>query len=104
MALIRGELHPVAAWRKARGLTQAELGSRAGVRGATVSDIEASKSSGRFDVMQLYGHAERAAQNEGEYDRQHEVDDHPVELEPEDVDVRFRVGDGDGLDGAVFRE
>ena len=46
MAIIRGELHPVAAWRKARGLTQAELGSRAGVRGATISDIEASKSAG----------------------------------------------------------
>ena len=52
MAILRGELHPVAAWRKARGLTQAELGSRAGVRGATISDIEASKSAGRFDVMQ----------------------------------------------------
>jgi len=51
MAIIRGELHPVAAWRKTRGLTQAELGSRAGVRGATISDIEASKSAGRFDVM-----------------------------------------------------
>jgi len=57
MALIRGELHPVAAWRKARGLTQAELGSRAGVRGATISDIEASKSAGRFDVMQRIAEA-----------------------------------------------
>lgn len=52
MAILRGDLHPVAAWRKARGLTQAELGARAGVRGATISDIEAGKSSGRFDVMQ----------------------------------------------------
>ncbi len=57
MAIIRGELHPVAAWRKARGLTQAELGSRAGVRGATISDIEASKSAGRFDVMQRIAEA-----------------------------------------------
>ena len=57
MAIMRGELHPVAAWRKARGLTQAELGSRAGVRGATISDIEASKSAGRFDVMQRIAEA-----------------------------------------------
>jgi transcriptional regulator with XRE-family HTH domain/antitoxin (DNA-binding transcriptional repressor) of toxin-antitoxin stability system len=52
MAILRGDLHPLAAWRKARGLTQAELGARAGVRGATISDIEAGKSAGRFDVMQ----------------------------------------------------
>ena len=57
IAIIRGELHPVASWREARGLTQAELGSRAGVRGATISDIEASKSAGRFDVMQRIAEA-----------------------------------------------
>ena len=59
MVVLRGELHPVAAWRKARGLTQAELGARAGVRGATISDIEAGKSAGRFDVMQRIAKALR---------------------------------------------
>ena len=52
LAVLRGELHPVAAWRKACGMTQAELGARADVRGATISDIESGKSAGRFDVMQ----------------------------------------------------
>lgn len=52
MAVIKGETHPVEAWRKARGLTQAQLAENTGVRPATISDIESDKSHGRFDVMQ----------------------------------------------------
>jgi DNA-binding XRE family transcriptional regulator len=52
MAVIKGETHPVEAWRKERGLTQAQLAGKTGVRPATISDIEADKSHGRFDVMQ----------------------------------------------------
>jgi len=52
MAVIKDEMHPVEAWRKARVLTQAQLAERAGVRPATISDIESGKSHGRFDVMQ----------------------------------------------------
>ena len=52
MAVIKGETHPVEAWRKARGLTQAQLAGKTGVRPATISDIESGKSHGRFDVMQ----------------------------------------------------
>ncbi len=52
MAVIKGEMHPVAAWRKTRALTQAQLAQKTGVRPATISDIESAKSHGRFDVMQ----------------------------------------------------
>ena len=52
MAVIEGEMHPVEAWRKERGLTQAQLAGKTGVRPATISDIESGKSQGRFDVMQ----------------------------------------------------
>jgi DNA-binding XRE family transcriptional regulator len=52
MAIIKGEMSPVEAWRKELGLTQAQLAQKAGVRPATISDIESAKSHGRFDVMQ----------------------------------------------------
>lgn len=52
VAVIKGEMHPVEAWRKERGLTQAQLAGKTGVRPATISDIESGKSQGRFDVMQ----------------------------------------------------
>ena len=44
-------LHPLTAWRKAAGLTQGELADRAGVRVATVSDIESSKIDPRLSTM-----------------------------------------------------
>lgn len=50
VAIARGELHPLAAWRKAAGLTQAELAEKAGVRTATVSDIERGADA-RLDTM-----------------------------------------------------
>lgn len=44
-------LHPLTAWRKALGLTQAELAEKAGVRVATVSDIESGKIDPRLSTM-----------------------------------------------------
>lgn len=61
MAVLRGELHPIAAWRKARDLTQRELGRQVGVRAATICDIEGGKSAGRFDVMQRIAEALRVS-------------------------------------------
>ncbi len=52
MAVIKGEMSPVEAWRKELGLTQAQLAEKADVRAATISDIESGKSRGRMDVMQ----------------------------------------------------
>ncbi len=46
-----GEIHPLAAWRKAVGLTQAELAARAGVRPASVSDIESRKIDPRLSTL-----------------------------------------------------
>ena len=46
-----GTLHPLAAWRKAVGLTQAELAARAGVRPASVSDIEGRKIDPRLSTL-----------------------------------------------------
>lgn len=48
---VLGGLHPLIAWRKAAGLTQRELAERAGVRPATVSDIEAGKIDPRVSTM-----------------------------------------------------
>ncbi len=57
MAMIKGEIHPVEAWRKELGLTQAQLAEKTGVRPATISDIESGKSRGRMDVMQRIAEA-----------------------------------------------
>jgi len=51
VAVIKGEMSPVEAWRRQAGLTQAELAGKAGVRPATISDIESGKSLGRVDVL-----------------------------------------------------
>lgn len=50
-AILDGTLHPLAAWRKTVGLTQAELAARAGVRTASVSDIESGKSDPRLSTL-----------------------------------------------------
>ncbi len=47
-ATLDGRLHPLAAWRKTVGLTQAQLAGKADVRMATISDIE----QGRIDPRQ----------------------------------------------------
>ena len=40
IAILKGELHPLIAWRKAGGLSQGQLAAKAGVPAETVSDIE----------------------------------------------------------------
>ncbi|MDY8109458.1 helix-turn-helix transcriptional regulator [Fulvimarina sp. 2208YS6-2-32] len=46
-----GTLHPLAAWRKSVGWTQAELAAKAGIRAASVSDIEARKIDPRLSTL-----------------------------------------------------
>ena len=46
-----GTLHPLAAWRKSVGGTQAELAAKAGVRAASVSDIESRKIDPRLSTL-----------------------------------------------------
>ncbi|MDO5658308.1 MAG: helix-turn-helix transcriptional regulator [Paracoccus sp. (in: a-proteobacteria)] len=57
VAIERGEIHPLAAWRKAAGLTQTELADRAGLRTATVSDIESGKIDPRLSSMKALAEA-----------------------------------------------
>ncbi|HEX2017626.1 MAG TPA: helix-turn-helix transcriptional regulator [Aurantimonas sp.] len=45
------KLHPLAAWRKSVGMTQAELAAKAGVRAASVSDIESRKIDPRLSTL-----------------------------------------------------
>lgn len=46
-------LHPLAAWRKSVGMTQAELAAKAGVRAASVSDIESRKIDPRLSTLKV---------------------------------------------------
>ncbi|MBC8131091.1 MAG: helix-turn-helix transcriptional regulator [Rhizobiaceae bacterium] len=46
-----GKLHPLAAWRQAVGLTQADLAEKSGVRAATISDIEGGKIDPRLSTL-----------------------------------------------------
>lgn len=50
-AMLAGDLHPLAAWRKAAGLSQAALAQKAGIRAATLSDIEGGKIDPRLSTM-----------------------------------------------------
>ncbi|GGE08410.1 hypothetical protein GCM10011390_29370 [Aureimonas endophytica] len=50
-AVWSGTLHPLAAWRKAVGLSQAELAAKAKLRPATVSDIESGKIDPRLSTL-----------------------------------------------------
>ncbi len=56
-ASLDGTLHPLAAWRKAVGLTQAELAAKAGVRAASVSDIEGGKIDPRLSTLKALASA-----------------------------------------------
>ncbi|BDA83884.1 hypothetical protein Sa4125_14260 [Aureimonas sp. SA4125] len=56
-AVWAGELHPLAAWRKSVGLTQAELAAAAGLRPATVSDIESRKIDPRLSTLKALAKA-----------------------------------------------
>lgn len=52
MAMLDGRLHPLTMWRDAFGLTMAELGKRAGIRPATISDIENGRIDPRYSTVQ----------------------------------------------------
>lgn len=52
-----GKLHPLAAWRKSVGWTQAELAAAAGLRPATVSDIESGKIDPRLSTLRALAKA-----------------------------------------------
>jgi len=56
-ATLDGRLHPLAAWRKAVGLTQAQLAEKAGVRGATISDIEQGRIDPRLSTLRALADA-----------------------------------------------
>ena len=57
MAVLTGNMRLMEAWRKQRGMTQAQLAAKVNVRPATISDIESGKSHGRFDIMQRVARA-----------------------------------------------
>ena len=46
-----GTSHPLTAWRKAAGLTQAALAEKSGQRSATISDIESGKTDPRLSTL-----------------------------------------------------
>ena len=50
-AVLLGQISPLTAWRRAAGLTQAALARKAGLREATVSEIEAGKTDPRLSTM-----------------------------------------------------
>lgn len=50
-AVLAGDLHPLTAWRKAGGFTIHALATRAGVRPASISDIENGKIDPRYSTV-----------------------------------------------------
>mgnify|MGYP000429677768 CR=1 FL=1 len=50
-ASLDGTIHPLTAWRKAAGLTQAALADKAKIRTSTVCNIENSKIDPRLSTM-----------------------------------------------------
>ena len=54
-----GTSHPLTAWRKAAGLTQAALAEKSGQRAATISDIESGKTDPRLSTLQALAKALR---------------------------------------------
>ena len=55
--VLAGELHPLAAWRKAAGLSQGALAEKAGQRAATISDIESRKIDPRLSTVKALAEA-----------------------------------------------
>jgi DNA-binding XRE family transcriptional regulator len=51
VAVLSGAMHPLTAWRKAMGLTQAELAAKAQTRAATIADIEGGKIDPRYSTL-----------------------------------------------------
>lgn len=50
-ALMEGKISALSAWRQAAGLTQADLARKAGLRTATISDIEGGKIDPRLSTL-----------------------------------------------------
>lgn len=57
LAVLDGQLHPLTMWRDILGLTMSELGNRAGIRPATVSDIENGHVDPRYSTVQALARA-----------------------------------------------
>lgn len=56
-ASLDGSMHPLTAWRKAAGLTQAALAHKAGIRTSTVSNIENGKIDPRLSTVKALAEA-----------------------------------------------
>lgn len=56
-AMLGGLISPLTAWRKAVGLSQSALAEKAGVRAATLSDIETGKIDPRISTMKALAEA-----------------------------------------------
>lgn len=56
-AMLDGTLHPLAAWRRAAGLTQGALAERAGLRLSTICDIERGKIDPRLSTLRALADA-----------------------------------------------
>lgn len=54
-----GTAHPLTAWRKAAGLTQAALAELSGQRAATISDIENGRTDPRLSTLRALAKALR---------------------------------------------
>ena len=55
--MLEGTLHPLTAWRKAMGLSMVDLAEKAGVRTASISDIENSKVDPRYSTVKALADA-----------------------------------------------
>jgi DNA-binding XRE family transcriptional regulator len=56
-ASLDGTMHPLTAWRKAVGLTQAALANKAGIRTSTVCNIENGKIDPRLSTVKVLADA-----------------------------------------------
>lgn len=56
-AVLEGRMHPLTAWRKAAGLSQAALSQRSGVRTATINEIEGGKVDPRISTVKAIADA-----------------------------------------------
>lgn len=57
VALGQGTLHPLTAWRQAHGLGISALAAKAGIRAATISDIEHRKIDPRLSTVRALAEA-----------------------------------------------
>ncbi len=59
LAMAQGAVHPLTAWRQARGQSIAALAAASGVRAATISDIENRKVDPRISTVRALADALR---------------------------------------------